>query len=337
MLLTFLPLAMLSQAASAQDIRVAAPLSSKPVSYPMWVRAHSVGCGGQKPVSFGYSIDDRSSMTMGNTAYDIDNFDKSITPGTHTVHFKSWTHDGICPVVNTKVTLGGTTPNPIYGIPSNAVSSGTLDGARRWKWNHDPGTPGSSIGSSEYPVAGLSSDDSAHKFTVTYSQHGGEIYHLSFARDTAVTHFVYDTYLYIVDPSQLQNVELDMNQVMADGRTVIFGTQCASGTGTWEFTTASNNHPHWHASNVPCNPKAWAAKTWHHIQIASHRDAAGVVTYDWVNVDETFTGFQNASGPSALSLGWAGGDLLLNFQLDGASANSGSITAYTDKLTIYRW
>ena len=45
----------------------------------------------------------------------------------------------------------------------------------------------------------------------------------------------------------------------------------------------------------------------------------------------------NAAGPSAFSLGWAVGDLSLNFQLDGANEVSGSITAYVEDLTIYAW
>jgi hypothetical protein len=88
---------------------------------------------------------------------------------------------------------------------------------------------------------------------------------------------------------------------------------------------------------LACNPKNWAAKTWHHIQIASRRDDGGVVTYDWVNVDETHSTFINATGTSAESLGWAKDDLLINFQLDGADKKSGSITAYVHKLTVLRW
>ena len=64
------------------------------------------------------------------------------------------------------------------------VSSGDLDGADNWEWNHDPGTPGSSSGSSLYPVTSPSLDNAARGFFVTYSDHGGEIYHLSFAKDT---------------------------------------------------------------------------------------------------------------------------------------------------------
>jgi hypothetical protein len=55
-------------------------------------------------------------------------------------------------------------------------------------------------------------------------------------------------------------------------------------------------------------------------------------------VDGTHSDFQNASGPSALQLGWKLGDLLINFQLDGMkTADNGAITAYLHKINIYRW
>ncbi len=229
------------------------------------------------------------------------------------------------------------TPVAPSRIPANAVSSGALDASPNWQWNHDPGTPGSSQGSTVYPITGLSPDGAARQYAMNYSGYGGEIYHLSFANDTVSTHFIYDAYVYVADPAQLGNLEMDMNQVLADGRTVIFGTQCSSYSKTWEYTEVANGGTHWYASNIPCNPQKWAANTWRHIQIASHRDAAGNVTYDWVGVDGVYTDFQNATGNSALSLGWAHGVLLLNFQIDGALKTSGAETIYTDKLQIYRW
>jgi hypothetical protein len=172
---------------------------------------------------------------------------------------------------------------------------------------------------------------------MTYTARAGEIYHLSFAKDLNATHFVYDAYVYVVDPSQLANLEMDMNDVMADGQTVILGTQCSVYSKSWEYTLQSGGGFHWHSSNIPCNPETWSAKTWHHIQIASHRDNIGTATYDWVGVDGVYTNFQNASGNSSRPLGWALGDLLINFQIDGSSAGSGSNTIYTHQLTIYRW
>jgi hypothetical protein len=221
-----------------------------------------------------------------------------------------------------------------------ATSSGNLDGARGWQAVHDAATPGESTGSSVYPTTVPQYDD-AREFDMTYSAHGGERFSLSFGKSASATKFVYDTYIYFVDPSQVDNTEMDINQVMSNGQTVIFGTQCASSSGTWEYTTAATvdgeQKPHWNASNIPCNPKTWTANSWHHVQIASSRDSFGTVTYDWVNLDGTASTFANATGPSALSLGWSLGDLSLNFQLDGASEESGSITAYIEDLTIYRW
>lgn len=228
-------------------------------------------------------------------------------------------------------------PPPVSPIPTTAVSSGILDGSARWEWNHDPGTAGTSSGTTEYPVAMVSTNNPAREMDMTYTDYGGEIWHLSFGTDSLATHFVYDTYVMLVNPAQVANLEMDMNQVIANGDTVIFGMQCASGSGTWEYTTQTNAAPHWHPSNLPCNPKTWGTG-WHHVQIASERTSnAGDVTYDWVCLDGTYSYFVGASGNSALSLGWSAADLLLNFQIDGSSKTGGSLTAYTDQMQVWRW
>lgn len=335
---------MLATPAHAANITVASPVNGTTVASPIWVRAHNVGCDGLKPTAFGFSIDSSGTMYAGVTHNDIDATKVGIASGTHTIHFKSWTSKGICPVVSTtfKVTGGSASSGgsgssgaaPSGSIPSNAVGSANLDG-KHWAFEQDAGVPGSARGSTVYPATTPAYDD-AREFYMTYSKHGGVRWHISFAKDASATHFVYDTYVYLVNPAQVANLELDMNQVMSNGKTVIFGTQCSSYSKTWEYTYTSGGS-HWKPSNIPCNPKNWAAKSWHHIQIASHRNSSGTVTYDWVNVDGTHSVFKNATVYSALSLGWAKGDLLINYQMDGANAGSGSITAYIHKMTIFRW
>jgi hypothetical protein len=339
---------MLSQRSLASDITVASPVSGTNVSSPVWVQAHNIGCDSLSPSAFGYSIDNSSTLTLGVSAYDINVTNQSIAAGSHTIHFKSWTSNGMCPVINTTFTVSGTAPTPPPSpasppplsppntIPSYAISSGDIDGASSWEYEHDTGTPGASVGSTLYPATTPSYDD-AREFYMTYSDYGGERWHLSFGNSTSATHFVYDTYVYFVDPSQVQNVEIDVNQVMANGETVIFGTQCASGSKTWEYTVIKNGSPHWLSSHIPCNPTTWTANTWHHIQVGVHRDSNGVVTHDWVTLDATQSVFNNAVGASALPLGWALGDLLTNFQLDGLGAGDGSITSYIHEMTIYYW
>jgi hypothetical protein len=222
-------------------------------------------------------------------------------------------------------------------IPSNATSSGDLAGASRWQWNHDRGTPGTSIGYSTYPLGNPSLDGQSREFSVSYWHYGGEIYHLTFGNDRYATHFVYDTWIYLVNPDQVQNLELDLNQVMSNGKTVIFGTQCSSISGTWDYAYQTGNRPHWHRSNLPCNPRSWAANKWHHVQIAMHRSSTGVVTHDWVSLDGSTHNFQNATASAALSLGWPAGDLILNMQVDGEYSGRGSIKGYLDKLNVSRY
>jgi hypothetical protein len=223
-------------------------------------------------------------------------------------------------------------------IPANAIKSAELNASRNWQWKHDPGTPGTSTGASSYPVRGFSGDDAAREFYMTFTSGGGEIYHVSFAKDTVSTHFVYDANVYVVDPSQLKNLEMDMNAVMTNGQTVILATQCSGYSKSWEYTLRSSTGGyHWNPSNIPCNPQQWTANTWHHIQIASHRDNSGNAYYDWIGFDGKYTDFQNASGPNGKDLGWAVGSLLINFQIDGPSKSNGSNTLYTDKLFVWRW
>ncbi len=343
---------LLSVPVFASTVTVASPNNGETLSSPLWVRAHNTGCDGLRPTAFGYSIDNSSTYNAGVTPFDIDVTRQNIAAGLHTVHFKSWTSNGACPVVTTTFKVAGTSasgsasaPMPeatpeattaITSIPYSAKYTSDLERAGNWYGTHDGGTGGSSRGSSVYPASTPLYDD-AREFYMTYANHGGEIYHLTFGRNAAATHFVYDTYVYLADPTQVQNLEMDMNQVMPDGKTVILGTQCSSISRTWEYTTTSGRSAHWHSSNLGCNPLTWKAKTWHHVQIASHRSSTGVATYDWVTLDGVKGYFRNATGPAALSLGWGAGDLLLNFQIDGASKGSGSITAYIHKMTIAYW
>lgn len=329
-----------AQAAFAANITVASPVNGTSNSSPVWVRAHNVGCNGLTPTAFGFSVDSSGTTTMGVTPYDIDVTHYSIAGGSHTIHFKAWTSSGICPVVSTTSNVGGgggttsggnTTPS--VSIPSYARASADLDTSYNWIGEHDAGTPGSSRGSTVFP-ASVSLYDNAREFYMTYSNYGGERWHNSFGNDSSATHFVMDTYVYVKNPSQMANLELDLNQVMSNGETVIFGTQCSVYSHSWEWTYVSSG-PHWHSSNIPCNPTTWAANTWHHIQVGFHRDSNGYVTHDWVNFDGTHHTFSGASGGAAKYLGWAKGDLLMNIQMDGRG--SGSITAYFHKTMFYRW
>lgn len=326
---------------TSSNVTITSPLNGATgLASPIWVRAHTSGCNGKASTSFGFSLDNNSTFYAGVTTTDIDKTGVSVGSGTHTVHFKTWTSAGSCPVVDSTFSVGGSSSSGgttvVSSLPSSAVSYGTLDAKSGWAAEHDTGTPGSSSGSMVYPAT-TPSYDNARKFYMTYSDHGGERWHISFGTDSSSTYFALDTYVYLANPNQVANIEMDLNQVDSSGRTIIFGTQCSSYSKTWEYVYVSNGSPHWKPSNISCNPLTWSANTWHHVQIGFHRNSDGTVTHDWVNLDGSHHTFSGASSGSALSLGWAKGSLSTNYQIDGAYSSSGSVTSYVHNMTFYHW
>jgi hypothetical protein len=203
---------------------------------------------------------------------------------------------------------------------------------------HDSGTPGTADGSMAL-VSTPSLSGQAAEFTTSFSDWGGERYSVSYATDPDSTNFLYDAEVYIASGSIIGNLEMDNNQVIGNGDTVIYAFQCAGDSNTWDYSENAGTRAapvvEWIRSNAPCNPASWAPDVWHHVQISYSRDEVGNVTYNavWLDGVETVIG---VTAPSAFPLGWASGDLLTNFQVDGAGA-SGSSTLYLDNLTVYRW
>ena len=145
--------------------------------------------------------------------------------------------------------------------------------------------------------------------------------------------------MYFAKPStQIANLEMDMNQVLSNGQTVIYGFQCDGTSSTWDYTknagTPKKYNDAWVHSSAACNPSSWSTNTWHHVQIEYSRDDDGNVTYKSVWLDGARQDL-NVTVPSKFSLGWTP-FLLTNFQVDGRGAK-GKSTVYLDNLTIYRW
>lgn len=336
----------LPAALHAQSVTIASPANGSVVPAGVWVRAHNIGCNGLAPIAFGYSVDSSGGLTMGVTPYDIDLSYQNIPAGTHTIYYKAWTAAGICPVASTTFLVGtpsgpvanvATTPSQVSGsVPASAQAHADLETSLGWLFENDGGTNGWSQGSTVFPAT-TPSNDGGRELYMTYSNHGGERWHLAFGSDSNAQNFALDTYVYLENPDQTQNLELDLNQVMPNGETVIYGTQCSSISNTWEFTYTSNGAPHWAPSNVPCNPRSWAPNTWHHVQIGMHRDSNGTVTHDWVSLDGAQRAFSNAVGGGGLWLGWAPGALVTNVQVDGFNPSSGSTATFIHKLTVYSW
>lgn len=326
-------------------VTISSPTNGETVGSPFRLSASASWCSGQWIAAIGYSIDSSTSTTTWkNNAIDVD-----VSPGLgwHTVHVKSWGYQGSVCVTDVSVDVTGTssqTTNVVSSsgsspyIPSNAISVSALQTLSNWKDVNDTGTGGGYSWGSMYMVGSPSQSGPTRKFVTKFSNSGGERYYVTFGDDSSSTNFVYDGWLYLDNSAgAIANIEMDMNQVMPNGQTVIFGFQCDGYTSTWDYTanagTPTSPKDVWVHSNEYCNPRGWSRYAWHHVQVSYSRDNYGNVTYHSVWLD----GLQepiNATVKSAFALGW-GKVLLTNFQVDGLGSNTA--TVYLDNLKVYRW
>jgi len=222
-------------------------------------------------------------------------------------------------------------------IPSYARVENQIQLLPNWRIKHDPATPGTSTGSMTL-VSDPTISGQTEKYRTTFTSGGGELYSITYANDTDAKNFVYDAQVWISADSVISNLEMDNNQVMRNGDTVIYAFQCSGYNNVWEYSSNAGTPTHpdvkWIKSTVPCNPSKWTRNTWHHIQIQTSRDDSGNVTYHSVWFDGVESPI-NKTVNSDFSLGWALGALVANFQIDGIG--TGSSTLYLDNFKLSRW
>ena len=335
---TDVPIMVSSSAAAASftDLTVSQPSPGAKLVSPFALTASETKCQSQTVAAMGYSIDDSSNTTIVNgAALNV----QAVSPtGAHTIHVKSWGNQGASCVLNVAVNV---VPSPTSTLPSNAIAVNAIQTLTNWQAANDTatgtsgGTSGVSYLANSPTLSGIS-----RKFVTNYTNYEAERYHVSFGADTSATNFLYDGWFYLPSPStNIAILEFDMNQVMANGQTVIFGFQCDSWSKTWDYTanagTPQQYSDVWQRSAASCNIQNWATNAWHHVQISYSRDSVGKVTYKSVWLDNVQQDLY-ITVPAAFALGWSP-TLLTNFQVGGMTSTAQTVTVYMDKLTIYRW
>jgi hypothetical protein len=329
-------------ASSSDGVSVSSPGNGATVGSSFDVVAHSSSCSGQPVSAMAYSVDGGADAdTVNGTSL---NASAWASGGAHTVHVKSWGDKGAGCVANIAINVGGGSSagsgssGSGPSIPSYAKSVSNLQTMGAWRQASDGGTSGHASGSMAL-VGSPAISANSRRFVTGYSNGGGERYYISFGDDTGAQNFVYDAWVYLTSSAgNMANLELDMNQVMSNGQTVIYGFQCDGYAGKWDFTknagSARGYNDTWVRSSAPCNVRSWGRNAWHHVQISYSRNSSGYVTYHTVWVDGNAEPI-NATVYSAFALGWAP-SLVANFQVDGLGSG-GSNTVYLDKFTVYRW
>jgi hypothetical protein len=316
------------------NVTVTSPVIGTEVVSPFQLLASAPNCSSQYVVSMGYSIDNSTNTTIIQGS-SINAHVASIS-GAHTVHVKAWNRSGEVCVSSIPIIV---VLDPATLVPTDALVYKGVQALSTWQGTQDSSVLTGTASGKTSIVATPSLSHSAREFATKFTNSSDERYWVTFGDNTAVSNFLYDGWIYVAKPSNtIANIELDMNQVMANGQTVIYGFQCDGYSGTWDYT-ANEGTPlafsdQWLHSALPCNPRNWSTNVWHHVQITYSRDSEGTVTYQSVWLDGVEQDL-NVTVRSAFALGW-GPVLLTNFQVDG-HGSSGSPMVYLDNLTISGW
>ena len=316
------------------DVTITNPTRNAEVVSPFLLTATASKCSSQPIASMGYSMDSITNPTMVKGS-SVDTHVSSIT-GAHTVYVLSYGKGGAVCENSVAIIV---VPDPVTQVPSDASKYNRVQALDAWQGTNDNGVPGGIASGTTQIVSSPSLSGSARQFSMQFTNNGAERYSVVFGSNTSATNFLYDGWVYIARPSNaIANLEMDTDQVMSNGDTVIFGFQCDGYSGTWDYTanegTPTAPQSHWLNSPYGCNPRKWSTNTWHHVQVSYSRDQYGSVTYQSVWFDGVEQDL-NQTVSSDFSLNWAI-VLLTNFQIDGYGA-SGSATVYLDNLTIYAW
>ena len=153
----------------------------------------------------------------------------------------------------------------------------------------------------------------------------------------ASSHFVYDLYFYVIDPTAAQALEFDVNQTrVADATKYIFGTECDfRGTHTWRYY--DNVAKKWVASGIACATPA--AYTWNHLVLEFQRVDATSTTpasLQWIAV--TLNGVKSyLSGTSASRPGTGSySHMNVALQMDANKAAT-PYSVWVDKMKLTHW
>jgi len=321
---------------TSSGITVSSPENGSSVSSPFALVAKASTCSGQAVTSLGYSLDNSSDTTLVNgTSVDTH---VSAAGGGHTLHVKAWGDKGASCTASLSITVAGTTASSdSVSAPASATSVSSVQTLSGWTATRDTAMSGSASGSTSVVTSPTLSGHS-RKFIAHYSGSGGMRFSKSFGDDRTSTNFLYDGWVYIpAGTGSIANIEMDLNQTMTNGDTVIFGFQCDGYKGKWDYSknkgSAAKPSGEWVSTSVACNPASWTRSKWHHVQISYSRTSGGTIDYKSVTLDGT-THAINASAFNARALGW-GSSIVTNFQIDGRG--SGTATVYLDKLTVSRW
>lgn len=158
--------------------------------------------------------------------------------------------------------------------------------------------------------------------------YGGALWFKYLGNIDNATHFVYDLFFYVDNPSVSQALEFNISQ-SANGNRYNFSTQCElGGANVWRVWDPVAQA--WTTSGVPCAPPA--ANSWNHLTWEFERDDGGNVIFSAV----TLNGNRQPVNLSMPHVADNQTGLDASFQPD-ADLNGTPYSVWLDKVNVTYW
>lgn len=232
---------------------------------------------------------------------------------------------------------GGSSTSPSTSpVPQGAVTNAGVQTLPDWQWctaklNGKPcasglGNATSSI-TQDQQTPSLSGK--ASQFTLGgHTHYSNALWWKSFGANSTPTHFVYDLYFYMDDPTAPEALEFDINQSM-NGVRYTWGTECSyRNTGKWDIWNPKTEA--WETTGVPC--AVVSAKTWHHLTWQVER-VNNQVHYISVTLDDNAMPVDKYYDPQ---LNYGGSDVNVAFQMDG-DYRQDPYSVWLDNVSLSSW
>jgi len=260
------------------------------------------------------------------------NTDVAASAGSHRITVKAWDSSGsFYRTVNATVTSSssGSSSGSGTSAPSSATVFSNIDAMSGWDGcSGCAGGGGQANYQMTQHMSSPSLDGNTTKFSISGSvpfSHG--LWWRRMGSNTSATHFIFDMYYYMPNPSASQGLEFAANQSRSDGW-YKFSTQCTFGGNLWRVW--NSKYGGWVSTGIPCNRPS--ANTWQHV-VFEYARANGKAVFVSITLNGTKHYVNKSFYPQSSVTGSSVG---IHFQLNGNSTET-NYSVYTDKMKLTYW
>jgi len=222
-------------------------------------------------------------------------------------------------------------PTPSSGSPANAITISAIQKLTGWQTCSGAcSATAHTVFSRKQGVASPSLSGSSAQFQLLAgtSPFGGAMWFKFLGADNNATHFVYDLYFYMQNPSAPQALEFGVSQSNGHGR-YEFSTQCDMvNTRSWRVWDPAAKH--WAGTSAPCVQPP--PNTWNHLIWEFERNSSGQAVFKAVtlNGNRTVVDVAVTHKPDSQS------GIDVDFQSD-ANRTATPFSVWLDKITLTYW